>query len=97
MGAVVLTKVHRPAKSQSPWTLWVLGLSEYTNPWIFAKTTSPMFCSSSPLLCDLLAKLSKFTEWQLFLSQNDKFFVQDQFDWKQLPFCEFALVLPHYL
>ena len=45
MGAVVLTKVHGPAKSQIPWTLWVLGLSDFTYPWIFAKTTSPMFGS----------------------------------------------------
>ena len=45
MGAVVLTKVHGPAKSQIPLTLWVLGLSDFTYPWIFAKTTSPMFRS----------------------------------------------------
>ena len=38
MGAIVLTKVHGPAKSQIPWTLWVLGLSDFTYPWIFAKT-----------------------------------------------------------
>ena len=98
MVAVVLTKVHGPAKSQSPWTLWVLGLSDFTYPWIFTQTTSPMFRSTTvPFFFDLLVKLSKFTEWQLFLAQNNKFLVQDQFEWKQLSFCEFAIVLPQYL
>ena len=94
MGAVVLKKVHGPSKSQSPWTLWVLGLSDFTYPWIFTQTTSPMFRSTVPLLCDFLVKLSKFTEWQLFLAQMTSFSSRTNL---KRNFCKFAIVLSHYL
>ena len=43
MGVVVFTKVLGHAKSQSPRTLRVLGLSDFTSPWTFAKTTTLVF------------------------------------------------------
>ena len=45
MGVVVFTKVLGHAKSQSPRTLRVLGLSDFTSPWTFAKTTTPIYIS----------------------------------------------------
>ena len=41
-GIVVFTKVHGLAKSESPRTLRVLGLSNFTCPWTFAKTNTPI-------------------------------------------------------
>ena len=43
MGVVDFTKVLGPAKSQSPRTLRVLGLSDFTSPWTTAKTTTPIY------------------------------------------------------
>ena len=45
MGVVVFTKVLGHAKSQSLRTLRVLGLSDFTSPWTFAKTTTPIYIS----------------------------------------------------
>ena len=53
MGVVVFTKVLGHAKSQSPRTLRVLGLSDFNSPWTFAKTTTPIYisrqCSASQI------------------------------------------------
>ena len=35
MEVVIFTKVHGHAKSQSPQTLRVLGLSDFASPWTF--------------------------------------------------------------
>ena len=45
MGAVVFTKVRGQEKSQRPRILQVLGLSDLTSPWTFAKTTTPILIS----------------------------------------------------
>ena len=52
MGVVFFTKVRGLAKSESPRTLRVLGLSNFTCPWTFAKTTTPInfsqYCTNAP-------------------------------------------------
>ena len=45
MEAVVFTKVRGQEKSQRPRILQVLGLSDLTSPWTFAKTTTPILIS----------------------------------------------------
>ena len=40
MGVVVFTKVQGLAKSESPRTPWVIGLSNFSCPWTFANTTT---------------------------------------------------------
>ena len=48
--------------------------------------------SNWSLLCDILAKLSKFSIWiwQLFIFQNCPGWKFCHFEWRSLPFCEFA-------
>ena len=53
MEVVIFTKVHGHAKSQSPQTLRVLGLSDFASPWTFLQpflfASSTFYAFSHPI------------------------------------------------
>ena len=60
---VVFTKVLGHAKSQSPRALRVLGLSDFTRPWIFANTTTPIYILRQ-------CPIKRDTEWDTLNGPN---------------------------
>ena len=82
MGVVVFTKVLGHAKSQSPRTLRVLGLSDFTSPRTFAKTTTPIYslqqCLTHAQRRSYWLKKHVFT-WFLKLLTEIKFTLQSWF------------------